>query len=118
MFLKTQNKNQMSDREKIAERLKEARISAGLSQESAAKILQLQRPAVSEIEAGKRKVSAEEIIRFAKLYRVSTSYLLLKDEEQEFEMNDQFKVAARELSKMNEIDRQKLLDILKILPNK
>lgn len=113
-----ENRNSISDREKIAERLKEARTLAGLSQESAAKILQLQRPAVSDIESGKRKVSAEEIIQFAKLYRVSTSWLLLKDEELELESSDQFKVAARELSKMSEGDRKKLLDILKILPNK
>ena len=111
-----ESRNIMTDREKIAERLKEARISAGLSQESAAKMLQLQRPAISEIESGKRKVSAEEIIHFAKLYRVSTSWLLLKDDEVDLDMNDQLKVAARELSKMSDVDRKKLLDVLKILP--
>lgn len=105
------------EREKIAERLKEARTMAGLSQESAAKILGIQRPAISEIEAGKRKVSAEEVIRFSKLYKVSTSWLLLKDDT-ESEMDEQLKVAARELSKMSEVDRKKLLDVLKILPNR
>ncbi len=109
------NKSNISEREKIAERLKEARTLAGLSQESAAKILDIQRPAISEIESGRRKVSAEEIIQFSKLYKVSTSWLLLKDET-ETEMNEQLKVAARELSKMNEADRKKLLEILKILP--
>lgn len=109
------NKSNTSEREKIAERLKEARTLAGLSQESAAKILGIQRPAISEIESGRRKVSAEEIIQFSKLYKVSTSWLLLKDET-ETEMNEQLKVAARELSKMNETDRKKLLEILKILP--
>src|SRR6266487_4881677 len=97
----------ISDREKIAERLREARVLSGLSQESAAKMLGLQRPAISEIESGKRKVSAEEIIQFANLYRVSTSWLLLKDEEQEKEMDDQLKIAARELSKMSDVDRKK-----------
>lgn len=107
------NKSNASEREKIAERLKEARTLAGLSQENAAKILGVQRPAISEIESGRRKVSAEEIIQFSKLYKVSTSWLLLKDET---EMDEQLKVAARELSKMSEEDRKKLLDILKILP--
>ena len=111
-------KNSMSDREKIAERLKEARTQAGLSQENAAKMLELQRPAISEIESGKRKVSAEEIIQFAKLYRVNASWLLLKDDEQKIELDDQLKIAARELSKMSDMDRKKLLEILKILPNK
>ena len=78
----------------------------------------LQRPAISEIESGKRKVSAEEIIQFATLYRVNTSWLLLKEEDQTLEMDEELRVAARELSKMSEIDRKKLLDILKILPNK
>jgi transcriptional regulator with XRE-family HTH domain len=109
------NKSNTSEREKIAERLKEARTLAGLSQENAAKILGIQRPAISEIESGKRKVSAEEIIQFSKLYKVSTSWLLLK-EESETEMDEQLKVAARELSKMSDTDRKKLLDILKILP--
>jgi transcriptional regulator with XRE-family HTH domain len=111
-----ESRNIMTDREKIAERLKEARVSAGLSQEVVAKILQLQRPAVSDIESGKRKVSAEEIIQFAKLYRVSTSWLLLKDDELDLQMNAQLTVAARELSKMSDDDRKKLLDVLKILP--
>ena len=91
---------------------------AGLSQDSAAKILEMQRPAISEIESGKRKVSAEEIIQFAKLYKVSTSWLLLKEEESDSELSDQLKVAARELGKMSEADREKLLYILNIRPNK
>jgi transcriptional regulator with XRE-family HTH domain len=111
------NKNAGSEREKIAERLKEARILAGLSQENAAKILDIQRPAISEIESGKRKVSAEELIQFSKLYKVSTNWLLLKEDE-DAEMDEQLKVAARELSKMSEEDRKKLLEILKIFPNR
>lgn len=109
------NKENVSEREQIAERLKEARVMAGLSQENAAKILLIPRPAISEIESGKRKVSAEEIIQFSKLYKVSMSWLLLK-ESVETEMDEQLRVAARELSKMSEVDRKKLLDILKILP--
>lgn len=112
------NNINLSEREKIAERLKEARSLAGLSQENAARILSIPRPAISEIEAGRRKVSAEEIIQFSKLYKVSTSWLLLKEEQEENEMDEQLKVAARELSKMNENDRKKLLEILKIFPNK
>jgi transcriptional regulator with XRE-family HTH domain len=109
------NKDMISEREQIAERLKEARIMSGLSQENAAKILNIQRPAISEIESGRRKVSAEEIISFSKLYRVSTTWLLLK-EEIDTEMDEQTKVAARELGKMSETDRKKLLELLRIIP--
>lgn len=112
------NNEKLPDRERIAERLKEARMLSGLSQENAAKMMNLQRPAISDIESGKRKVSAEEIIQFASLYKVSTTWLLLKDENQEEIMDQQLKVAARELSRMSEGDRKKLLDILRILPTK
>jgi transcriptional regulator with XRE-family HTH domain len=100
-----------TEREKIAARLKEARILSGLSQDQAANKLKLQRPAISEIEAAKRKVSAEEIIQFGNLYKVDTSWLLLQQSE-----NESFKFAARELSKLKQDDIQKLLDVLKILP--
>jgi transcriptional regulator with XRE-family HTH domain len=112
-----QDNNNISEREQIAERLKEARTQAGLSQDNAAKILGLQRPAISEIESGKRKVSAEEIIHFGKIYKVSVSWLLLKDDAEKYN-DEQLKVAARELGKMSEADRKKLLDILNILPNR
>lgn len=107
--------NTLSDREKIATRLKEARVLSGLSQAQAADKLGLQRPAISELEAGKRKVSAEEIIQFANLYKVDTAWLLDGDELNEH-MDEQFKFAARELSKLSKSDVQRLLDVLKILP--
>lgn len=110
--METNNLN--DDREKIAARLKEARILAGLSQASAAEKLGLQRPAISEIESGKRKVSAEEVIQFATLYKVDTSWLLLRENENY--MTEQLKFAARELSKLKEEDMQRLLQVLKILP--
>ncbi|HEV7332535.1 MAG TPA: helix-turn-helix transcriptional regulator [Flavisolibacter sp.] len=105
------NSNSSQDREKIAARLKEARTLAGLSQEQAAKKLGIPRPAISEIESGNRKVSAEEIIQFATLYQVDSNWLLLQESE-----NEQYKFAARELSKLSKDDMQKLLDLLKILP--
>ena len=104
---------QNEERELIAERLKNARSLSGLSQENAAKLIGLPRPAISEIESGKRKVSAEEIIQFSNLYKVDVSWLLLKEESIE---SAEIKIAARELSKMKEEDRKMLLDILKILP--
>ena len=108
-----ENENLSSDREKIAARLKDARVLAGLSQAQAAEKLGLQRPAISEIEAGKRKVTAEEIIQFSDIYCVDTSWLLLRDNEHE---PSQLKFAARELSKLKEEDIQKVLEVLKILP--
>lgn len=107
-----ENNNSITDREKIAVRLKEARVNSGLSQSQAADRLGLQRPAISEIESGKRKVSAEEIIQFGILYSVDTNWLLLKEDTN----NDQFKFAARELGKLSKEDIEKVIQVLKILP--
>ena len=60
----------------IAERLKESRNKAGISQEKAAEKMEMSRPTLSAIESGKLIVTAEDIIRFAELYSVSASYLL------------------------------------------
>ena len=113
-----QNNNSSSEREKIAARIRDARTLAGLSQAQAAEKLNLQRPAISEIESGKRKVSAEEIIQFAHLYRVDKSWLLLEDEDNELKMNEQVLFAARELNKLKPEDRNKVIDIIKMLPKK
>src|SRR6266487_1109678 len=60
----------------LGQRLRHAREDAGLSQAQAAKLLGLHRPAITEIEAESRKVSAGELRNFASLYHVSTSWLL------------------------------------------
>lgn len=99
----------------IAERLKKARELSGLSQAQVASKLDVQRPAISEIEAGRRKVSAEELIQFSKLYKVDSSWLLGEDEDSEL-AKGKLKFAARELSKMSEEDKNKLFEILNILP--
>jgi transcriptional regulator with XRE-family HTH domain len=102
--------NELSNRDKIAKRLKEARVKSGLSQDQAARLLNINRPTISEIEAGRRKVSAEELIQFAELYQVDSSWLL-------HDSNDSnIMFAARELGKLSENDIKKVIDILKILP--
>lgn len=99
----------------IAERLKKARELSGLSQAQVASKLSVQRPAISEIEAGRRKVSAEELILFSKLYKVDSSWLLSEEDDSEVAQG-KLKFAARELSKMSEEDKNKLFEILNILP--
>ncbi|MGC4405773.1 helix-turn-helix domain-containing protein [Methyloversatilis sp. MC4-4] len=101
-----------TQRSAIAERLREARKAAGLSQGQVAKLLQMHRPTVSEIEAGNRRVSAEELVRFAETYDVTVSWLLGETAEQ-LEMNDpRLQLAARELSKLKSDDLDRLLRLL------
>ncbi len=96
----------------IAERLRAAREGAGLSQAQVAKMLDLKRPAISEIEAGRRKVSAEELSRLAKIYDVSISWLT-KDKP---ELPDPaVELAARELAKLKRDDMDSVLKLLRTL---
>ncbi|ABE30412.1 helix-turn-helix family protein [Paraburkholderia xenovorans LB400] len=98
----------------IAERLKEAREIAGLSQGQVAKRLGMHRPTISEIEAGRRKVAADELDLFAELYDVSVEWIVngsVKDEAADARML----MAARELSKMSDQDLDRLMNMLRML---
>lgn len=99
-------------KDEIAQRLKTARELSGLSQGQVANMLGIHRPSVSAIEAGTRKVSAEEIKEFARIYDVSTSWLLGEEADENLA---KIEWAARELSKLKQEDMDKLLDLLKII---
>jgi transcriptional regulator with XRE-family HTH domain len=103
------------DRETIAARLKQAREHAGLSQGQVAKRLNLHRPTVSEIEAGRRRIAAEELDDFAALYRVSVEWLVRgsgSDDECEL---DEVLIAARKLSRWSDADLKKLGELVRML---
>ena len=101
-----------STREAIARRLRAAREQAGLSQGQVARLLDYQRPTISEIEAGRRKVSAEELARFADLYKVSVSWLTLSKSEIP---EPNVELAARELAKLKKEDLDRILQLLRTL---
>jgi transcriptional regulator with XRE-family HTH domain len=84
----------------IAERIRKAREMSGLSQGQAAKMLGLHRPSITEAEAGNRKVSAEEITKFAQLYKVDVSWLLGEGEDQIDPNDSKLQLAARNMKKL------------------
>lgn len=100
----------MSDPTALARRLRDARTLAGLTQKQAASLLSMHRPTISEIEAGRRSVSSAELPRFAEIYDVSTAWLLGEASDEVYE--DRVRLAARELSKMQPEDVDRLLDVL------
>ena len=106
----------MSDRETkraiIASRIREARKMAGLSQGQVARMLGLHRPSVSEMEAGNRSVSAEELSRLADLFDVSLSWLGGEGAEKVDILDDKLQLAARELQKLKPEDLDRLLTVL------
>src|ERR1051326_9269035 len=92
----------------VHERLRLARERAGLSQGQIAKIMDYHRPTISEIEAGRRKVTSDEISAFAQHYGVTISWLLRENES----LDPVVELAARELSKLKKADLERILNLL------
>jgi transcriptional regulator with XRE-family HTH domain len=68
-----------TDRQALSERLKEAREYVGLRQDDVAKKLGIPRSALSNIEAGSRKVDAIELAQLAKLYQRPVAWFTGED---------------------------------------
>lgn len=100
----------------IAARLKAAREQAGLTQGQVAKLLGLHRPSVSEMEAGRRGVSADELATLADTYGVSVPWLL--DGEEGDVARVRHEMAARKLSNLKEEDLDQLMQLLASLKRK
>jgi transcriptional regulator with XRE-family HTH domain len=84
----------------IPARLRAARENAGLSQGQVAKLMNMHRPSISEIEAGNRRVSADELARLGELYDVKVAWILGEAPERVATDDPKLQLAARELSKL------------------
>ena len=98
----------------IASRLRLAREMAGLTQGQVAKIRGWHRPTVSEIEAGRRRVAADELSNLAELYGVSVSWIVEEDQEHS-SSSARATLAARELGKLRDEDLDRLLELIRAL---
>lgn len=98
----------------IAGRLRMARETAGLSQGQAAKRLGMHRPTISEIEAGRRRVRAEEVAAFAELYSVDANWITEGAQGSDLG-NDKIVLAARQLSKLKDKDLERLMELIRML---
>lgn len=96
-------------------RLRMAREQAGLSQGQVAKMLKLHRPTISEIEAGRRAVMAAEMVRLAKIYKVSIKWLAGHPDESSDPNGDRIELAARALANLRNRDLDRVLGLLKSL---
>lgn len=100
-------------RQVVRQRLREARQLAGLSQGDVARMLKMHRPTISEIEAGRRSVSAEEIVRFADVYHVGIEWLFGRDRAKSLPRNgsnSSKRYAAEEWSEAKNARRCELID--------
>jgi len=103
-------------RQRMGARLREAREYLGYSQEDAAKVLGLSRPAITNIESGQRNVQALELDKLARLYGRSVSYLLSGEEENAGE-DTKVAFAARALQGLTQHDLDEVLRFASYLRN-
>jgi transcriptional regulator with XRE-family HTH domain len=96
----------------VATRLRLARENAGLSQAQVARIMNLHRPTISEIEAGRRRVSAEELAQLSEIYEVSPDWLVGVSSSPG---SARVELAARELSKLRDEDLDRVLNLIQTL---
>ena len=108
-------KKKDSHKKNIGRRLRTAREVAGLSQAQVAKMLSLHRPSVSEIEAGRRKVSTEELSKLAEIYDVKLNWLMGLDTGENDKEDEKIKLAARQLAKLKTEDYEHVIHLLSIL---
>jgi transcriptional regulator with XRE-family HTH domain len=82
----------------LGTKIKKIREKLGLSQEELGKKLGIGRVAVSQIETGDRKISAEEIADFSKVFNIPTDILLniKKDIEVVFEKQEMKKKETKQ----------------------
>ncbi len=101
----------------VHERLRLAREQAGLSQGQVARKLDMSRPTISEIEAGRRRVTSDELVVFSKLYDVSIEWLLSERGDAP-EEDAKVQLAARGLASLRPDDLDKVLRVLKTMRRK
>lgn len=102
-----------AETESIARRLRVARENAGLSQGQVARLLELHRPTISEIEAGRRRVTVEELPRFADIYEVSVEWLFRGGGPSE--TDERLRLAARELPRLRSEDLDRVVELIQSL---
>ena len=78
-------------------------------------MLDFHRPTISEIEAGRRRVPAEELAELARIYDVSVSWLAGEKSEADDPVADRIHLAARELLKLKKEDMDRVLKLLRTL---
>jgi transcriptional regulator with XRE-family HTH domain len=96
-----------ADRRRLGDRLREARKYLGLKQEEVASYLKIPRTALTDIEAGQRRVEVLELTRLAKLYRQPVAYFTGEDEASASLPIDVAHL-ARQVANLSQKDRDEL----------
>lgn len=95
-------------RQVLAEKLRQAREYVGLKQEDVARRLNIPRSALSNIEAGQRKVDALELSELAKLYQRPIAWFTGEEAAATEELPAEVAHVARAAASLSQQDRQEL----------
>lgn len=106
-----------AERQRLGQRLREAREYLALSQDEVARALNVPRTAISMIEAGQRRVEAIELKQLADLYQLPVAHFT-GDSVEEAEMPEAVQHLARAASKLSDKDREELLRFAQFLQAK
>lgn len=94
--------------ENLGTRLKKAREYLELTQDDVAKLMKVTRVTITNIESGKRKVSAEELSKFSKIYGWTMEELMEgKKSKKEVPM------FARTFSELSKQDQDEIINLIK-----
>src|SRR5689334_15171230 len=103
------------DRLALGGRLRKAREYVGLKQEDVAKYLGIPRSALSNIEAGIRKVEVLELTRLAKLYQRPVAWFTGEDPGTTEKLPEEVAHVARTAASLSQQDRQELANFADFL---
>lgn len=99
----------------VGQRLRWAREQAGLSQGQVARMLDLHRPTISQIESGQRTIRPDEITRLAEIYGVKEAWIIKGDSVTDEALDPRVELAARHLSRLRSEDLDTILQLIKVL---
>ncbi len=92
----------------INERIKNFRSQLHLSQEYVANFLGLNRATYTQMENGKRKITAEDVLRLSELFGVTADAIL-----NENQLSQPAAVFARSFEKLDENDQAEIMNLIK-----
>lgn len=96
-----------AERQRLGDRLREARKYLGLKQEDVATFMNIPRTALGDIESGQRRVEAIELTRLAKLYKQPVAYFT-GEESASAELPPSVAHLARKAAELSDKDREEL----------
>lgn len=113
--LPEKNKDSKNEQAEVAQRLRSARETLGLTQEDVASALGIPRTSVIAMEAGKRNVTALELRRMARLYRREVSWLLGEGPESLDETSAEDSALFRATAQLSIDDKEQVLRFAQFL---